>query len=239
VAPVSAARPTGRALRWGLGDVVWIWLVGLVAGAVAGAVTAGLRGRTGAADPDGIDLVVGLFAQNGVILAALAGVSRVKGRGTLRADFGLVVRFRDWPWLAAGVLLQVVSLGLVALLDAVGGSLDEQQAVRTLERSQGPEIVLVVLGVALLAPVVEELLFRGLLLRSLLRRTSPVAAVVVSAVLFAGAHLFDPSTVPLMAPLLLLAVISGIRSVRTGELSQSILLHAGFNLLSAVVLVVT
>jgi hypothetical protein len=40
-----------------------------------------------------------------------------------------------------------------------------------------------------------------------------------------------------MAPLLLLAVISGIRAVRTGELSQSIQLHVGFNLLSAVVLV--
>ena len=40
-----------------------------------------------------------------------------------------------------------------------------------------------------------------------------------------------------MTPLLLLAAISAIRAVRTGELSQSILLHVGFNLLSAVLLV--
>jgi membrane protease YdiL (CAAX protease family) len=39
-----------------------------------------------------------------------------------------------------------------------------------------------------------------------------------------------------MAPLLLLAVISGIRAVRTGNLSQSIMLHVGFNLLSAILL---
>jgi len=92
----------------------------------------------------------------------------------------------------------------------------------------------VVLGVAFLAPLVEELLFRGLLLRSLLRKTTPVMAVVISSAVFAGAHLLDPNTAPLMAPLLLLAVISGIRAVRSGELSQSILLHVGFNLLSAV-----
>ncbi len=88
-----------------------------------------------------------------------------------------------------------------------------------------------VLGVALFAPLVEELLFRGLLLRSLLRRTSPVAAVVISSVVFAAVHLLDPNTAPLMAPLLLLAAISGIRAVRSGDLSQSILLHVGFNLL--------
>jgi hypothetical protein len=239
VGPVSAApSPTRRALRWGIGDVVWVWFAGLVAGAVAGAIAASLRGRTGVGEADAVDLVVGLFAQNVTILVALVVVSRVKGRGTLRDDFGLVVRFRDWPWLAAGVLLQVVSLGLVALLDAVGGGLDQQQAVRTLERSRGPEVVLVVLGVALLAPLVEELLFRGLLLRSLARRTSSVAAVALSAAVFALAHLLDPSTLPLLAPLLLLGVIAGIRSVRTGELSQPVLLHVGFNLLSAIVLVV-
>jgi membrane protease YdiL (CAAX protease family) len=62
---------------------------------------------------------------------------------------------------------------------------------------------------------------------------------VISSVVFAGVHLLDPSTATLMAPLLLLAVVSSVRAVRTGLLSQSILLHVGFNLLSAVVLVLS
>ncbi len=237
---VGAARnPTRRAVRWGLGDVVWVWFAGLVVGAIAASIAAAVRGRTGVSHTDGIDLVVGLFAQNGAILIALLVVSRLKGRGTLRGDFGLVVRGRDWPWLAGGVLLQLVSLGLVGLLDQVSGGVDQQEAVKTLERSHGPELVLVILGVALVAPLVEELLFRGLLLRALLRRTTPLAAVLISSVVFAAAHLLDPSTLPLMAPLLLLAVISATRAVRTGELSESVLLHVGFNLLSAVVLLVS
>jgi membrane protease YdiL (CAAX protease family) len=237
---VSAApSPTRRALRWGLGDVVWVWFAGLVAGAVAGSIATAARGRGTGLDPDGLDLAIALFAQNGAILAGLAWVSRFKGLGTLREDFGLVLRWRDWPWLAAGVLVQVVSIGAVQLLQEVAGGIDEQQAADTVKNAQGPELVLVVLGVALFAPVVEELLFRGLLLRALLRRTSAVMSVVLSSVTFAVVHLLDPSTAALMAPLLLLAAISGIRAVRTGDLSQSILLHAGFNLLSAILLLAT
>ena len=134
------------------------------------------------------------------------------------------------------MLLQIGSIGIVELLQQVSGGLPEQQAADTVKHSQGPEIVLVVLGVALFAPLVEELVFRGLLLRALLRRTTPAAAVVISSIVFAAAHLLDPSTASLMAPLLLLAVISAIRAVRTGDLSQSILLHVGFNLLSAILL---
>jgi membrane protease YdiL (CAAX protease family) len=127
----------------------------------------------------------------------------------------------------------------VLLLEQVAPDLPEQQAADTVAQSQGPEIVVVVLGVVLLAPLVEELLFRGLLLRSLLRRFSPVASVLVSSAVFAAVHLLDPSTASLMAPLLLLAVLSGIRAVRSGDLSQSIMLHVGFNLVSAVFLVAT
>jgi len=62
------------------------------------------------------------------------------------------------------------------------------------------------------------------------------AAVLVSGAVFALVHLLDPNTVTLLAPLALVGVVSGIRAVRTGDLSQSILLHAGFNCFTAVVL---
>ena len=83
---VSAApSPTRRAPRWGLGDVVWIWFVGLVAGAFAGSGSPPCdSGRGTGVDPDGLDLAIGLFAQNGAMVLALAfGVSRAKG-GALR-----------------------------------------------------------------------------------------------------------------------------------------------------------
>ena len=95
------------------------------------------------------------------------------------------------------------------------------------------------LTIVLLAPVTEELLFRGALLRSLLRRVSPAVAVLISAVVFGLVHaLGDPSvgTVIAMPAIILLGVVSGYQAARTGNLSRSILLHVGFNALSVVFL---
>ena len=46
----------------------------------------------------------------------------------------------------------------------------------------------------------------------------------------------DANAAPLLAPLAMVGIVSGVLAVRSGDLSRSILLHAGFNLLSAVLL---
>jgi uncharacterized protein len=95
------------------------------------------------------------------------------------------------------------------------------------------------LAIVLLAPLTEELLFRGTLLRSLLRRISPDAAVFVTAVAFGVVHaLGDPSVGTLIAlpAIILLGVVSGYQATKTGNLSRSMLLHMGFNALTAVYL---
>ena len=62
----AAPTPTRRGIRWGIGDVLWVWFAGLVAGAIAGSIALSVRGRASGLDPDGVDLAVALFAQNGV-----------------------------------------------------------------------------------------------------------------------------------------------------------------------------
>ena len=221
-------------LRWGLGDVAWVWLAGFVLNVLAVSVVDGVRSIGPDHRADGLDLAVGLFAQGLAMLAAATLIARRKGRGSLRADFGLTVRVADWPWLAAGVLLQVGSFALVWVLEQAG-SLPRQEAARVVGASGGFELVVAAIGVAVLAPVAEELLFRGVFLRALLRRATPGVSVAGSAVLFAAVHpLLDPATLPLVVPLLALGVLSGVRAVRTGDLSQSILVHAGFNLLGVI-----
>ena len=85
------------------------------------------------------------------------------------------------------------------------------------------------------APVAEELLFRGLLLRALRRRVTVVVAVGVQAIVFALVHpllsptLGDFAVVP---ALFALAVVSGVLAVRRGDISASIFLHVGFNLIT-------
>jgi membrane protease YdiL (CAAX protease family) len=224
-------------VRWGLGDFLWVWPTVIVGQVMGLSLVVGLRGADLDAPIDAWDVAAATFAAGAITVGALVFLARVRGLGSLRRDFGLVVRLRDWPWLAAGVLLQVGAGMLVWVIEWAGGTLPKQDVARALEQSPAVAQVLGVVAVVVVAPVAEELLFRGLLLRSLLRRFDAPLAVTGSAFVFAAVHLLDSSAAPLLAPLALVGLVSGIRAVRTGELSQSILLHAGFNLLSAVFLV--
>jgi membrane protease YdiL (CAAX protease family) len=97
----------------------------------------------------------------------------------------------------------------------------------------------VILAVAALAPIAEELLFRGALLRALQRKTTPGWAVFVSAVVFGLVHVIgDPSVGSLIAlpVIVLLGLVCGYQAVVTGDLCRPIMLHMGFNALSAVLL---
>jgi membrane protease YdiL (CAAX protease family) len=79
--------------------------------------------------------------------------------------------------------------------------------------------------VAVVAPVVEELFFRGLVLRSLERRVGTAWAVVGSAVAFGLAH-FELLQLPALVGV---GVVCGVLAVRTGRLGPGIFVHAAFN----------
>jgi membrane protease YdiL (CAAX protease family) len=235
-----------RRVRWGLPDVALAWLAGLVAAVVFGAFAI-------AADPHVLDgkgtpawyLVGALVVQNGVIVGALAFIANRKGRGSLDRDFG----FR-WPlerlsprafgaWIGAGALGSIAaSLLLRPIADLAHLDESAQEVSKTVERASGAGVVLLFLGIVVVAPVAEELLFRGALLRALQRRFSVPVAVFASATVFAGIHVLgDPGSYYVVPGLLLLGLVSGAQAVRTGDLSRSIALHMGFNVLSAIFLV--
>jgi membrane protease YdiL (CAAX protease family) len=211
----------------------------LVVQVILAAMVAAAHGVEGSFVPDATDVAI-LTVGSALFTFFLLqiGVAN-RGRGSLRADLGLVVRVSDWPWLAAGVLLQLVASGAVQLLNAISGHPPEQAVAKALQHAAIGPALLGAIAVVGFAPLAEELLFRGLLLRGLLRRVNAPAAVGLCGFAFAAAHLVDPAAAQLIAPLALVGVVSGILAVRSGDLSRSILLHAGFNLLSALLLFVS
>ena len=236
-APVGHTRTAvSGPIRWGIGDFAWAWPAVLVSQVFFGAVIVSLRGFGPHHAADAIDIAFITAGSTIVTLGILRVIAAVKGGGSLRTDFGLTLRLTDWPWLAAGVLVGLVANGSVLIIEAVAGSKQQQDVAIAIQHSPTAARVLGALAVVIAAPLGEELLFRGLLLRGLSRRFGAVTAVAGSAGLFALVHLLDPNAAPFLAPLALLGMISGMRAVRSGELSQSILLHAGFNLLSAIAL---
>jgi CAAX protease family protein len=228
VQPEPATRPR---VRWGLWDVVLAWVAGLLGALVASAVVADERKP--------VRLIAVLVGQNVAIIGYLVAVARTKGLGSLRQDFGFTLRLGDLPCFFVGVGIQLVSFIPTSILVAVHGTDAKQDVVNIADRAHGLEIPLIILGVAVLAPVTEELLYRGVLLRGLMRRLDAPRAVFLSALIFGLVHAVgDPSIGTLIAipSIMILGVVSGYQAARTGDLSRSILLHMGFNALTAALL---
>jgi uncharacterized protein len=232
--------PVGRpGVTWGLGDFCWIYFGGIVASVILGGIAYVISGDK-AGDPGALTVGLSLLGQFGGWIAGLVWVSRRKGRGSLQSDFGLIVHGRELWIIVVGVVLEV-ALALMVYPIAHLVQNQKQSVVNDLETSHGLKLALLVFVAGLIAPVCEELLFRGLLLRSLQRRFSAVVAVAISALVFALAHpALDPhwGTFAAVPALFGLGAVSGAVAVRRGNLSASILLHIGFNLLTTVSAVV-
>jgi membrane protease YdiL (CAAX protease family) len=226
-----SARHPG--VRWGLGDFFWVYLTGFVAAFVGASIGYGISGDK-AGHAGALTIGLALVGQFGGWVVGLVWVSRRKGRGSLRADFGLVVHARDLWAVPAGIGLEIaLALMVFPISDLVQNQ--RQGVVNDLESAHGLHLAVLALFAGVIAPVCEELLFRGLLLRALRRRFSPVVAVAVSALVFALAHpALDPSwgTFVIVPALFGMGALSGAVAVRRGDLSVSILLHIGFNFLT-------
>ena len=230
--PPPRARNGPEEARWGLGDAA----LGLVSGFLAASVTVGLwaafAGSTGRS--------LGAMAAGWIGLwAGLVGVplltTRRKGTGSLAADFGLQARPSDGAGVAVGALCQLVALpALYFLIQRLTGDLDVSRPARQLaEDFDGAAFVVVGLMATFVAPVVEELFYRGLLLRAAARRFGARWAVLGSSVVFGMSH-FQLVQFP---GLFVFGVVLAVLALRTGRLGASIAAHVAFNAVAVIGLV--
>lgn len=169
------------------------------------------------------------------LLGAVHRASTRKGTGNLRHDFGLAMRPRDVPiGLVAGFVGQVVIVLIVTpVYDLLGIDSDEvgQTAERLADRAvHGIDVAMLVLIVVIGAPIVEELFYRGLLLRSISRRWGPAVGVIATAVVFGAIHLQPYDLLPLALAGLLFSVLV----TRSGRLGPAVFAHMAFNLTAVV-----
>jgi membrane protease YdiL (CAAX protease family) len=203
---------------------------------LAGLLAAGFTQLPFGADPSPAALFgVIVPAQTAATVAVVALLAeRRGGLGTL----GWGIERADARGLIIGVGLQV-ALGLTVTLIALlfTDDVPEQEVVELASEAIGPgDRVLVVLGAVILAPLSEEIVFRGVLLRALLARTSRRAAIVWSSVAFAALHLLDPNAIVAVPALFVVGIVLARQVADTGRLPLAILTHVGFNGFSILVL---
>jgi membrane protease YdiL (CAAX protease family) len=217
---------------------VLAWLAAFVAAAVGQSI---IVTATGYADIKARDWPLWLQAATlaplwVALVAAMIIVSRMRGTGRVRRDYGLVVRPIDAAvGFPAGVLTQMVFVPLLYVpVQWIFGKLDIDRPAKDLTNTaKGAGITLLVILVVVGAPIIEELFFRGLVLRSFQARVNDGLALLVSATLFGLAH-FQPLQLP---GLILFGLVAGYLAQRTGRLGASIFAHAGFNAYTVAVLI--
>jgi hypothetical protein len=144
----------------------------------------------------------------------------------------LLWRLRPWPgaissavagWLMVTPVVVATGWLLVRLVGDPGGS---NPLLELVLGSKDP-LALFLLGwtAVVLAPLFEETIFRGALLPVLAKRWGTAGGVVLSALLFAMAHI----SIGELAPLTVLGVGLALLRVSTGRLLPSVLMHALWN----------
>ncbi len=177
---------------------------------------------------DGTTLAVTTLTQHGLLTAVSLAMFGVLGAG--RPPEGWRARLGFVPWTARDVATSVgLALALVAVAIASTKVIPDLEATpmgKILERS--PARYAIAFG-ALIAPLSEELFFRGVLV-SAFGRKGVWRGVIASVLLFTGAHVVQlwgawAGLIPICA----VGITNAVLRARTGGLSQPWLVHVIYN----------
>lgn len=183
-------------------------------------------------------LLASSIGQAVVTLGLLTYMSRSRGAGSWDLDFGLRFERSDWRGFFYGIGLQLAVTLLVTfpLLLLLGVDDPPEQDVAEIVGSASSLTARLAVAavVVVVAPLIEEVLFRGVILSRLRRGFGQAAAIAISAALFSVFHLIDPDTRFLVPGLFVIGVVLGMQALRTDRIGLAITTHAGVNLLAVV-----
>ena len=231
--PLSPTLWPAKAFVWwqSLLFAVALFLTALLAAFAFGIAWAVAFGLASLKNPStGFLLVAQCASYVPVLILALYVLPRLAQR-SLR-ELGL--RAPTWAEVGWGIL---GSAAMFLVSGAIGGFEEhvlhqkvQESAVDLLKSVHGPLAFLFAFIACVLAPIVEELVFRAFLFNALLRYSPVAIAAVVSALVFGIAHGSPTAFAPLAGAGLVLAVVY----YRTGALGASMIAHAGFNAIAVI-----
>ena len=219
-------------LAWGAGGGL-ILVVSQTAGALAflawtGALRAGSPIQVESLNNNGPVLAAAFLLSTPIMLAYLALAVRMA-----RVPFADYMALR-WPrW--RDVLIGIVALASVLLLAGLGASLSGQEMPQFMTETyrtarDAGMLPLFFFSFAVLAPVQEELLFRGFFYRGLEPAIGSWPTIVLTAAVWAVVHL--QYNWFYLGEIFFLGVVFAWLRYRSGSTILTILLHGGLNFLA-------
>lgn len=179
-----------------------------------------------------IGALVATVLLQGTVAAMTAAAVLLRG---VSLDVWVGWRWKPWPWMMLVAPLSVVSMwGLMLSLHAAGyqkwleglGAKSSQATVELLRESQDPWLLgLMAIVAVFVAPLCEELVFRGFLYPVAKRFAGRVTAALFTALFFAACH----GELVGLLPLFILGLLLSELYERTGSLWAPIAVHFCFN----------
>ena len=126
-------------------------------------------------------------------------------------------------WLTIVPFVLLISLIMNSVIDNQNGSNPLLEIV--LNNNNYLSFFLLFVTTTLLAPLFEEIIFRGILLPTLSRDFGVISGIIVSAFIFALAHL----SLGEMPPLFVLGIGLAITRIASGSLFSSVIMHSLWN----------
>ncbi len=172
---------------------------------------------------------------------ALIGLSLYVRRLPWATAFGFSSRtfWRDAGWGVAimiGVMPMLIGYNFVSqmVMDWFGYKPPVQDVTRIIFGASdlSTKIYFALLAVVI-APVVEEMLFRGILLPAITRKAGAKPAIIIVSVIFAAVHGHLPSAVPLF----ILSTALSLSYMYRGSLVTSIAMHSFFNSMTIAIII--
>ena len=219
-----------RAIVLGVVVPAWVFVSFILAQLLVAVVAQGLQalGVSFASVNEAVfNSVLGAIVYAITLTLVIGGPWWLQKRRTSLEDLGLQrgPDLIDFAWVPAGVLVYVVLTAVVAALSLVLlPFIDHSQVQQTgfSGISTQSEYILAFLSLVVIAPVAEEVLFRGYLMGKL-RKSMPVwAAIIITSLLFALVHFQWNVALDTFA----LSIVLCLLRLVTKSLWAPILLHA-------------
>jgi membrane protease YdiL (CAAX protease family) len=224
----ASERPRRRIARWRPSRAV----LGVVVALIASQAVALVVQLAGGSDPKAWVLATSVALADACLLGLIVLFARSGADRLTAATLG-IRRTRFWPalgWVLAIYVGVIAAEGLWTIVIGGGGKQASDEGFSSVTNG---EIVWLVLALAVVTPIAEELAFRGYLFAALTRWRGPWWAAVTTGVLFGAAHF---AVYPLVILPALMVVGFGLCLLFwfTGSLLPSVAMHS---LNNAVVLV--
>ena len=219
-------------LSWGVRHVIYGWLLGQVAVIL---VVIAINAFDSGIDLDDPSLEITAILQAALWVGTL-GIPMwlYLVKGVSWKEFGWEFQKNDiLPGLLIGLGTQIAAgllyLPLVLIFDGIDVS---EPARELVDKATGFGVFLLFLVVAIGAPLVEELFYRGLTLKAFEKKMSNRLALVLSSLVFAIAHL----QLIQFPALFLFGFVAGYLARKYDRLGRAVWAHVGFNTTTVVAL---